>query len=410
MNRLAFFIATRYARSKRRLNFITIISSLSTLGIAIGVAALIVVLAVFNGFSALVTSYLISLDPHIRIEAISEYGLQTIDSLPAILKTFPQITAISPAASGKIILRAGGDVRVVTARGTSAKALNDVYGMDKYIFDGKTFSDTTNTPRMMIGHLLADYLGIAAGDTVTLVSPSNIDAIITQGALPLVSKAVVSGTFYSKNNEYDISVIFLQFPEAARLFGMEHDVQGYDIRLNDLNDAKKVKAGIASKISGNDYTIKTWSDLHDDLFTVMVIERWAAYFLLSLIVVVAVFNILASLTMTVIEKKRNIGIMRAMGMTPAHIKRIYLFHGLIVGAIGTIGGFILGLFIYWLQVTYIIYPLDPTKFKISALPMQLQGMDFIFVGIASMGLSLLAAIIPANKAARVDALDAIRWE
>ncbi len=410
MNKLAFFIAARYARSKRRLNFITIISSLSTLGITIGVAALIVVLAVFNGFSALVTSYLISLDPHIRVEAISERGLQTMDSLPAILNNISGVVAVSPTTSGKVILRSGGDIRVVAIRGTSSKALNDVYAMDKYLFEGKTFSDTTDTPRMMIGHILADYLGVAIGDTMTLVSPSNIDAIITQGALPLVSRAVVSGTFYSKNNEYDIGVIFLQFPEAARLVGMEHDVQGYDIRLSDLNDAKHIKSGLASRIPGNDFSIKTWSDLHSDLFTVMVIERWAAYFLLSLIVVVAVFNILASLTMTVIEKKRNIGIMRAMGMTPAHIKRIYLFHGLIVGAIGTVSGFLLGVFVYWLQITYVLYPLDPTKFKISALPMQLQWMDFLVVGLSSMGLSLLAAIIPANRAARVDALDAIRWE
>ncbi len=410
MNKLAFFIAMRYARSKRKLNFITIISVLSTLGIAIGVAALIIVLSVFNGFSSLVTSFLISLDPHIRIEAMSNAGVQQLDSIESVIAKQPGLSAYTPYASGKLLLRVAGDVRVVTAKAVPAKGLKDVYQMDRYLVDGGLYNDDAAAPGLVLGRALAEYIGAAPGDTITLVSAANIEAVIGQGALPLVSKTVVTGVFYSKNNEYDIGVVFLPMEEGQRLLGYGNSYQGFDLRLTDEQKADNVKELLQRELPKEQFGIKTWYDLHSDLFTVMVIERWAAYMLLSLIVLVAVFNILASLTMTVIEKKRNIGIMRAMGMTPQMIKRIYLFHGMIIGIMGTIGGFLLGLFVYWLQITYVIYPLDPTKFKISALPVQLQLSDFLVVGLASIGLSLLAAWLPAKRAANIDALDAIRWE
>ncbi len=410
MNKLAFFVALRYAHSKRKLNFITIISILSTLGIAIGVAALIIVLSVFNGFSSLVTSFMISLDPHVRVEAVSNTGTAQLDSLQSKIKLINGMSSYTPYVSGKLMLRAGADMRVVNLKGTTEKGLSSVYEVNKYLADGKIFSDNSVTPGIMMGSILADYIGLSIGDTCLLISPSNLEAVIGQGALPLVSKVVLRGTFYSKNNEYDVSTVFISLEEGQRLLGFDDNIQGYDIRLKEMDEAANIKESMQSYMNESDFSIKTWHDLHSDMFSVMVIERWAAYMLLMLIIIVAVFNILASLTMTVIEKKRNIGIMRTMGMTPQLIKRIYLFHGFIVGVIGTIAGFGLGLFVYWLQVTFIIYPLDATKFKINALPVQLQFTDFLVVGAAAIGLSLIAALIPANRASKIDALEAIRWE
>jgi lipoprotein-releasing system permease protein len=409
MNKLAFFIALRYARSKRKLNFITIISLLSTLGISIGVAALIIVLSVFNGFSSLVTTFLISLDPHVRVEASSEAGMQGLEQILPKLKTVNGLNSFTPYTSGKLVLRVSGDVRVVNARAASAQGVTEVYQVDKYLIDGEIYKDTGSVPGVLIGKALADYLGVVPGDQLTLVSTANIEAVIGQGALPLLTKAVVSGIYYSKNNDYDLAGIFLPYDEGSHLLGFDGP-QGYDLRLADESLAKAAKEQIGAMLPANQYSVKTWFDLHGDLFTVMIMERWAAYLLLSLIILVAVFNILASLTMTVIEKKRNIGIMRAMGMPPQLIRRIYLFHGLIIGVAGTFGGFLLGVFVYWLQITYVIYPLDPVKFKIAALPIELQTADFFVVGFAAIALSLLAALLPAKRAANIDALEAIRWE
>jgi lipoprotein-releasing system permease protein len=165
-----------------------------------------------------------------------------------------------------------------------------------------------------------------------------------------------------------------------------------------------------SKVLPKNVSVKTWYDLHKQLLTVMTIERWVAYILLLLIIIVAVFNILASQTMSVIEKKRDIGILQTMGIERISIKRIFLYQGIISGLAGTLIGFLLGAFVYWLQQEFNIYPLDPTVFKISSLPMKMEFIDFVVVGFASIGLSILAAFIPARRASKIDPLEAIRWE
>ncbi len=412
-----FLIAWRYIKSRHRMNFITIISYLSTAGITIGVAALIVVLSVFNGFGSLVTSYLISLDPHIRVEAKSESGMQNLGQLEDMLKKDSRVRGYTPYVSGKVLVIHEDATLAVSLKGIDPYAANNVYDLRGYINKGteslhtiRQSDGSLGLPRTVIGAILAYNLGVVPGDTITVISSANIDQMIMVNAMPLTVKAVVAGTYYSKSNDYDVDFMLMSLDAAQYLLGFDNTIQGYEARLSNKDEASSVQKDFDSHINNSDYAVSTWYDFHRELFTVMNIERWVAYLLLSLIIVIAVFNILASLTMSVMEKKRDIGILRTMGMEQKKIRKIYFYQGLIVGLVGTVAGFALGYFIYWLQVTYVIYPLDPTQFKISALPIELRWTDFLAVGIASIGLSLLASFIPAKRAAKVDPLESIRWE
>lgn len=402
------FIAKRYLVSKHKINFITIISIISIAGITIGVAALIIVLSVFNGFGSLVTSYLMSLDPHIRINAITEEGENSISSLEKSLMNNGDIKSYSAFVEGKVLAYNKGITQVVNLKGIEDKAVNNVYLLDENIVDGNDkFNDGSS---VFIGLPLADKLRVMAGDTLTIISPLNIEQAITQLSLPLSKRFIVAGVFISKNNEYDEGYIFSELKYAQYLFGYKKNFQGYDVRLYDIDKSNSVKQNLVSQLDQNLFSINTWYDFHQELYSVMQIERWTAYIILSLIIAVATFNILGSLSMSVIEKKRDIGILRSMGVTEKSVLKIFMFEGLLIGIIGTLLGVIIGYIVCYIQIEYNIYPLDPSQYKIDSLPVEIRISDFFFISFASMLLSYLASLYPAKKASRVNPINAIKWE
>ncbi len=402
------FIAKRYLVSKHKINFITIISFISIAGITIGVAALIVVLSVFNGFGSLVTSYLMSLDPHIRVAAISEEGENELVSLDGAIKSLEDVKSYSAYIEGKVLAYNKGITQVVNLKGIEKISVNNVYLLNENIVDGDdNFSDY---PAVFIGLPLADKLRVMAGDTLTFISPLNIEQAITQLSLPLSKRFLVAGIFISKNNEYDEGYIFCELKDAQYLFGFKNDFQGYDIRLNDIDNSKSVKNELLSHLDPNLFSVNTWYDFHKELYSVMQIERWTAYIILSLIIAVATFNILGSLSMSVIEKKRDIGILRSMGVTEKSVLKIFMFEGLLIGVIGTLIGIIIGYVICYLQIEFNIYPLDPTQYKINSLPIEIRISDFFYISFASMLLSFLASLYPAKKASKINPISAIKWE
>jgi len=222
-------------------------------------------------------------------------------------------------------------------------------------------------------------------------------------------KCTVAGIYDSNNKDYDAHYAFISI-ESARLLFQYHDTfTGIEMRLRSLDDAPGVKKDLSERL-GDAYRVSTWYDLHGDLYSVMKIERWSAYIILCLIVGVATFNVLGSLTMGVIEKRRDIGVLKALGATRSSITRIFMFEGLLVGTIGTFAGVLIGTFVCYLQMTYALFPLDPTVYIIPAIPVELRWTDFVAVVLASMTLSTLASLYPARRAARLLPVDAIRWE
>ena len=405
------FVAKRYLLSKHKINFITIISLISISGITLGVAALIVVLSVFNGFGSLVTSYLMNFDPHIRVEYKVETKSNDYAKLESVLNQTSDLKAFAPFVSGKVLALSNGFTEVVSLKGIQFSKANDIYGIKKSIlFGNSSLNDNEEQPGVLIGLRLADKLQTLVNDTITVVSPSGIENAITQFSMPNAQKYVVKGIFSSQNNEYDSGLMFTTLDEAQYLLGYGSSVQGYELKLNNADNSFKAKDFLSSQLDKNTFEINTWYDFHRELYSVMQIERWVAYILLSLIIAVATFNILGSLSMSVIEKKRDIGILRTMGAKEDSILKIFMYEGLMIGIIGTGLGVLLGYFVCYLQIRYNIYPLDPTQYKINSLPMELRVLDFFVVTGASIFLSFIASLIPAKRAARVDALQAIKWE
>jgi lipoprotein-releasing system permease protein len=404
------FIAKRYLASKHKINFITIISFISIIGISVGVAALIVVLSVFNGFGSLVTGYLMSLEPHLRLTAISAEGEKQITQLDNLLKNQNHIKDFSPYVEGKVLAYNKGITQVLNLKGISNHSVNSIYMLNENIIEGDDDFFISGSSKIVVGLQLADKLQVMPGDSLVLISPSNIEQAITQLSIPISKKLDVVGIFSSRNNDYDAGYIFCSLQDAQYLFNYKNNFQGYDIRLDDIGNSEKVKRILEVKLDLNNFSVNTWYDFHQELYSVMQVERWTAYIILSLIIAVATFNILGSLSMSVIEKKRDIGILRSMGVTENSVLKIFMFEGLLIGITGTLLGVIIGYIICYIQINYNIYPLDPSQYKIDSLPIEVRFSDFFFISGASMILSFLASLYPAKRAAKVNPISAIKWE
>ena len=405
------FIAKRYLLSKHKINFITIISFISITGITLGVAALIVVLSVFNGFGSLVTSFLMNFDPHLRVEYKVESSNNDYEKVISVIKETPDLKSFAPFVSGKVLAFQGGLTQVITLKGIDFKNADEIYNIKANILFGSAkLNDEDETPGIIIGLRLADRLQVLVDDTVTIISPAGIEKLIAQFGMPNTQQFIVRGIFSSPNNEYDEGLAFTYLSEAQYLLGYKDSYQGFEVKLNNSNNSFKAKDFLESRIDKNIFAVNTWYDFHKELYTVMQIERWVAYILLSLIIAVASFNILGSLSMSVIEKKRDIGILRSMGAKENSILKIFMYEGLMIGIVGTSLGVLLGYLICFIQIQYNIYPLDPTQYKIDSLPLEIRLLDFFVIAGASLLLSFIASLIPAKRAAKVDALQAIKWE
>ncbi len=405
--KLETFIARRYFVSKHKLNFITVISLISTLGIMVGVASLIVVLSVFNGFGNLVESFLTSIDPDIRIDFIQNSN-ENFAKTNSLLKDNENIKSFSPYINSRVLLESRYAQSVSELKGIEKNKFFELYDSSKIIFY-KSKSDDETIPGIYVGIILANELQVNLHDTIKVFAPVSMNSFLS-GFSPIRSKTfLVKGIFYSQNNQYDKTLSIIDLNSFLSLFGSSKEIQGFEITLTDKNMVEKIKNIFEDKFQ-DDAEILDKYEIHNELFSVMKIERWVAYLLLTLIIAVASFNILSSLTMTVLEKKRDISVMKSFGVSEKSLLKIFLNEGAIIGFVGTILGIGLGLFICWLQIEYKIYPLDPMLYKIDSLPLKIQVSDFLIVAFASMFLSILSAMFPALRAAKTNLIDGIKWE
>lgn len=398
-------IARRYLFGRKKFSFINIISFLATVGIMFGVAALIVVMSVFNGFSNLVVSILLDFDPHIKVERTQRETGISEDSVRKHLQALTNVTGLAPFIERKAMITSKEFNNFAWIRGIEEASLDGVSDVRQNVVLGK-FDVSSNG--IVLGINLADKMHVLVGDTVVLISPAGMENLLTQYVTPTILRCPVVGIFESKNKLYDGSYAFVSLGAASKLFRMKNTITGFELRLKDIERSQAVKEQLSQAI-GAGWNVLTWYDLHKDLYSVMKIERWSAFILLCIIIAVAVFNILASLTMLVLEKKRDIGILRTMGLSGARIRKIFLTEGLWIAILGVSGGLALGLGVVFLQAQFGLIRLDQA-FIIPSLPVKVLVSDIVAIVISTFALCFLAAWFPAKRAQRVEIIEAIRWE
>ena len=332
-----FFIAKKYLRSKHKVNFITIISLLSTLGIMIGVAALIIVISVFNGFGAIATSMLLNFDPHIKVTLNSQEAIRNQDSVQSILNSIDEVKGYYPYLENKVILMSRGNYKIINLKGITPHDSDEDWGVENSFISGSlNLSDKSGIDEIALSTRMAIRLSVRIGDTIQVSSFRNIERMAANfTVIPTTKNIVVSGVFESNNTDYDLYYSFTSLRSAQQLLGL-NTISGYEINLYNIDESEKVKNILETKLNPVDFSVYTWYDLHREFYNIMQIERWGAFILMLLIISVATFNILGSLTMSVIEKKKDIGVLRSMGANRKSILRIFMFEGILVGTIGTI--------------------------------------------------------------------------
>jgi len=405
-----FLIARRYLKSKHSLNLITIISAFSTVGITIGVAALIIVLSVFNGFGSLVKEILVNFDPHVKITFTNQEAIKLRPELEKILKKEKRITNFGPFVEGRIILLRNKNFEILTLKGVGRGISEKNWGVKKRLFAGRAKFGDEDLPGIIIGLPLALKLSLRPKNIVKVISSAAIQKSAISLTMPEAKNFRVVGIFDVNDKQYSMHLAFTTLSAAQKALSLKGIVQGYEVKLKDFNKAEALKEALKQELPPGYFKIETWYDLHRNLYRVMQIERWAAYLLLSLIIAVSTFNLLTSLTMSVIEKERDIAIFRAMGATGKKISRIFIYQGSIIGLIGTITGVILGLFVCYIQIHYNIYPLDPTKYIIDALPLKVRFSDVAIVSVSAFLLTFIASLYPSKNSLKTNIIKVIKWE
>lgn len=408
-----FFIAKRYLKSKRKTRFISLITYISIAGVVIGVAALIIVLSVMNGFESEVRSRIIGFDAHIRLRTFHDQGISDYKGVMDRIRGLRHIVGLSPYILGKAIIESKNASDGIVVKGADQITLTQTSDLGKNIIFGELklgkvrAKDGKELPGIILGYNLADRLVVSPGDRVVITSPSGVSGLL--GPIPRVRQFCVTGFFETGMFEYDDTFALISIKEAQKLFKMGDKVSGIEIKLDDMDKAGAV-AGAINRLLGYPYQALSWFQMHKNLFSWMQIEKWAMFIVLSLIIMVAAFNIVSTLIMVVMEKTKEIGILKSMGATSRSIMKIFMFEGLVVGVLGTVFGCVIGYGLCWAQKAYKFFSLPPDVYFINTLPILMKGSDFILVSMAAMGLCFLATLYPSWKAAKLIPVEAIRYE
>ena len=405
------FIAQRYLKTLRGQTSFTTLIAIS--GVTLGVAALVIVLSVFNGFSDLLWQGLLSVNPHVVVQRPYEQPLDFDGDLVQQLAQRPDVASVAPFISSEgFILRKppSGDVvqAGVVIRGMDAEDLANVSDVVDRLWAGDRLdlgvqpsSGRSKVYGMIIGRGLADRLGALLGAEVML---GLLPKEILVGQQPQWRQYVVTGIYHTGVDELDSALAFVSREAAQRDLGWQGQISGIQLRLDDPFVADVVQ----SRLKLVDLNVNTWMDEHRNLYASIRMEKWFGFLVLSLIVAVAGFNVVSILMMTVAEKKKEIGILKALGIAPKNIGRIFTYVGLGIGLVGVVLGNAIGFFLCWLQQTFELIRLPGQLYIIQALPVKMYASDFMMISLVAVGLCLAFTLFPSRDAASVDPVDALR--
>ena len=411
---LELFIGLRYTHAKRRTHFISFISMTSMLGIALGVMALITVLSVMNGFEKELRDRILGMAAHATVTTFSG-RLPDWEGLNLRVAGEPQVLAAAPYVQGESMLSHGKQVSGAIIRGVLPETEGKVSDVVSHIIGGDISLLREGDYSIILGSELAVALGVGAGDKVTVVSPQVM--VGPTGLMPRLRRFTVVAVFEVGMFEYDRGVALVHMRDAARLFQLDSDVTGLRLKLDDVFDAPKVSRQLYDKLQG-DYRIEDWTQQHANFFRAVKTEKRVMFIILTLIVAVAAFNIVSTLIMVVTDKQADIAILRTLGATPRSIMTIFIIQGVVIGLIGTAlgvaGGVALALNIETIvpaiESLFNVKFMEADVYYISDVPSELHWNDVWIMAAVAFGLSLLATLYPAWRAARTQPAEALRYE
>lgn len=413
---LELFIGLRYTRAKRHNHFISFISLISMLGIALGITALITVLSVMNGAVKEVRERILGMTSHATISAY-EGRLDDWPGVRDVAQKHPQVQGGAPFVQGEGMLANGSLVSGAIIQGVLPSEEPKVSEMADKIVRGDLDDLEPGEFRIILGKSLANMLDLQRGDKVTVVTPQ---AIVTPaGILPRLKRFQVAGIFDSGMYEYDRGLALIHLRDGAKLFRLgEENVSGVRLKLADMFQAPRVAREIARQLPAGSYWVRDWTQEHANYFRAVQIEKMAMFIILTLIVAVAAFNIVSTLVMVVTDKRSDIAILRTMGSSPASIMGIFMVQGVTIGVVGTLIGLIggislatnLDIVVPFIENLLGIKFLSPEVYLISDVPSQLIWSDVIAIASVAFSLAILATLYPAWRASRTQPAEALRYE
>ncbi len=403
------FFSLRYLKAKRKQGFISIITGISILGIMIGVMALIVVLAVMNGYREDLLKKILGVNSHIFILNYNGGITDTEDVIKSATKVDGVISA-TPFIYSQVMIKKDENISGAILRGVDPNTGGKVINIDSMI-KGASLSvlkqSETGLKGVIIGSELSRQIGALPGDIVTIVSP--VGKLTPLGRVASEDNFIVKGLFESGMYEYDNSLLYISLTDAQHFLSLGNEVTGIELRIKDIQDSEEISSTIQDKL-GYPYWTKDWKMMNRSLFSALKLEKVTMFIILTMIILVGALNIISSLVMLVMEKHRDISILRTMGASSKSIMYIFIFQGLFVGLVGTLLGLISGSFLCQLLERYKFIKLPPDVYYITTLPVRMEWMDTFLIAFAAIVISFIATIFPSRQASRVNPLEALRYE
>ncbi len=424
-----FFMALRYLRARKSHKFISLISVISTGGVAVGVMALIVVIAVMAGFENHLRTKILGVNAHLLVRNY-EGSFDDVSKLERLIKATsakpensilslidklhggegrPTVTAVTPIVYIQALLSSGRAVSGVAIRGVDPQTVGTVITFGK-IIDGSGIEafkgwNGKGPPPVLIGKELAKSLGIGAGDFIKIVLPSG--TITPVGMMPKIRTVRVCGVQTLGMYEYDMSLAFMPLSAAQKLLGLGNNIHGFEIKVSDIYAADRLAKALQKRL-GFPFWVMDWQQMSRNLFSALKLEKFAMFVVLTLIVLVAAFNIISTLTMMVMEKKGDIAILKAIGATDGQILRIFMLNGLMIGLLGTFIGVGGGLGLCWLLKHYKFIKIPKEVYYTDSIPILLYTSDVVLITVSAILICFFATIYPARQASGINPSEVLR--